>query len=45
VSAGIRFFKRKWGAEPFLPYVEASWELKPRGFMSKLRSLVVKSTP
>jgi hypothetical protein len=43
VNAGIRFFKRKWGAEPFLPYVEASWELKPRGFISKLRNLVVKS--
>jgi hypothetical protein len=43
VNAGIGFFKRKWGAEPFLPYVETSWELKPRGFISKLRRLVVKS--
>jgi len=43
VSAGIRFFKRKWGAEPFLPYVEASWQMKPCGFISKLRSFVVKS--
>jgi hypothetical protein len=43
VNAGIGFFKRKWGAEPFLPYVETSWELKPRGFLSKLRGLVVKS--
>jgi predicted alpha/beta-hydrolase family hydrolase len=42
VNAGIGFFKRKWGAEPFLPYVEASWEVKPRGFISKLRSLVIK---
>jgi hypothetical protein len=43
VSTGIRFFKQKWGAEPFLPYVETSWELKPQGFISKVRSLVVKS--
>jgi Acetyltransferase (GNAT) domain len=26
VNAGIRFFKRKWGAEAFLRYVEISWE-------------------
>ena len=45
VNVGIGFFKRKWGAEPFLPYVEVSWELKPRGFLSKLRSLVSKSEP
>jgi hypothetical protein len=43
VNAGIRSFKRKWGAEPFLPYVGASWELKPRGIISKLYSLVTKS--
>lgn len=42
VNAGIGFFKRKWGAGPFLPYFEASWEVKPRGFISKLRSLVIK---
>lgn len=36
VCAGIRFFKGKWGAEPFLPYVETSWDLKPRGFIAKL---------
>jgi hypothetical protein len=43
VSAGIRSFKRKWGAEPFLPYVEASWEVKPRGIISKAYRLVMKS--
>lgn len=43
VNAGIGFFKRKWSAEPFLPYVEVSWEVTPRGFISKLRRLVVKS--
>jgi hypothetical protein len=26
VNAGIAYFKRKWGAERFLPYVEVSWE-------------------
>jgi hypothetical protein len=25
VNTGIGFFKRKWGAELFLPYVEVSW--------------------
>ena len=25
VSPGIRSFKAKWGAEPFLPYLETSW--------------------
>jgi hypothetical protein len=25
VNPGIEFFKRKWGAEPFLPYVEVEW--------------------
>jgi hypothetical protein len=45
VNAGIRFFKRKWDSEPFLPYVEASWELQPQGFISKLRSRGVQRTP
>ncbi|HSO60461.1 MAG TPA: hypothetical protein VLR50_05435 [Desulfobacterales bacterium] len=25
VNAGVRFFKRKWGAVSFLPYVQVSW--------------------
>lgn len=37
VCAGIRFFKGKWGAEPFLPCVETSWELKQPGIIAKLR--------
>jgi hypothetical protein len=41
VNAGIGFFKRKWGAGPFLPCVEADWEVKPQGLVSKLRRLVV----
>jgi hypothetical protein len=42
VNAGIGFFKFKWGARPFLPYVETSWEPKPQGFISKLSQLVRK---
>lgn len=26
INAGIEFFKRKWGASQFLPYVETSWQ-------------------
>jgi hypothetical protein len=39
VSDGIRFFKRKWGAEPFLPYVEASWRPAAPRLFSRLRGL------
>jgi hypothetical protein len=28
VNAGIGFFKRKWGAALFLPYVEVSWDVR-----------------
>jgi hypothetical protein len=40
VSDGIRFFKRKWGAEPFLPYVETSWRPVAPGMLSRLRGLL-----
>ncbi len=30
VNEGVSFFKRKWGARPFLPCVETSWVLSPR---------------
>ncbi len=36
ISEGIRFFKRKWGAELFLPYVEASWKPASPGIFSRL---------
>lgn len=26
INRGIRFFKEKWGAFPYLPHVQASWE-------------------
>lgn len=40
VSDGIRFFKRKWGAEPFLPYVETSWQPAPASVLSRLRGML-----
>lgn len=27
INAGIGFFKKKWGAVPYLPYVETAWTL------------------
>lgn len=44
VSDGIRFFKRKWGAEPFLPYVETRWRPAAPGALSRLRGLL-RRTP
>jgi hypothetical protein len=39
VNEGISFFKRKWGAAPFLPYVEATWAIRSQGALSHLRGL------
>jgi len=39
VNAGVRFFKRKWGAEPFLPYAQVSWEPAAHGRFRRLRGL------
>ncbi|MDF1591896.1 MAG: GNAT family N-acetyltransferase [Desulfobacterales bacterium] len=36
VNAGIRFFKRKWGAQPFLPCIQTEWEIKPADPVSRL---------
>jgi hypothetical protein len=36
VNAGVAFFKRKWGAEPFLPYVEVSWGIVAPPRMTRL---------
>ncbi|MDE5880074.1 MAG: translation initiation factor IF-2 [Desulfovibrio sp.] len=36
---GVSFFKKKWGARPFLPCVETSWALRPekrRGWLARL---------
>jgi hypothetical protein len=40
ISPGIRFFKRKWGAEPFLPCIETSWDPRPPGLISRLRGMI-----
>lgn len=43
VNAGIEFFKRKWGAKPFLPYIEVEWRLRDGrpppvdGWLARLR--------
>ena len=39
VNAGVGFFKRKWGAAPFLPYVQVSWEPAPPKLFRRLRGL------
>jgi hypothetical protein len=39
VNDGIGFFKRKWGAVPFLPYVQATWETASPGISTVLASL------
>jgi hypothetical protein len=39
VNEGIDFFKRKWGAVPFLPYVQTTWETVSPGISSVLAGL------
>jgi hypothetical protein len=39
VNGGVRFFKRKWGAAPFLPYVQVSWEPAAPKMFRRLRGL------
>ena len=39
MGAGVRFFKKKWGATPFLPCVETSWSPQPekkRGWLGRI---------
>lgn len=40
INPGISFFKKKWQAEVFLPYVETSWDIRParRSWWSRLFS-------
>ncbi|SDB22396.1 hypothetical protein SAMN05660653_01087 [Desulfonatronum thiosulfatophilum] len=37
INPAIRFFKQKWGAEVFLPCVETTWNLRPKGWLGRLR--------
>jgi hypothetical protein len=39
VNDGVAFFKRKWGAVPFLPYVEVSWAPARPGLLKRLSSV------
>ena len=39
VNEGIRFFKRKWGAVDFLPFVQVTWEPRSPGLFSRLQGL------
>lgn len=40
INEGIRFFKAKWGAMPFLPYVQVSWEPRTPGLLSRMRAVL-----
>ena len=44
VNEGIGFFKRKWGAVPFLPYVQVTWEIASPGISTVLASLFRRSS-
>jgi hypothetical protein len=39
INKGIGSFKRKWGATPFLPYVQTTWETTSPGISSILGGL------
>lgn len=36
IDSGVEFFKKKWGAVPWLPYVETSWKIKKPGWLGRL---------
>ncbi|MBM4327826.1 MAG: hypothetical protein FJ118_11760 [Deltaproteobacteria bacterium] len=40
ISGGVRRFKEKWGASPFLPYTALQVRRKPIGLLDMLRRLV-----
>lgn len=44
VNAGIRFFKRKWGARPFLPCIETAWDISSPGLIARLRGFLGRGT-
>jgi hypothetical protein len=45
INPGIRFFKRKWGADLFLPYVEVSWAPRRQVLFSRLRAMLRRNSP
>lgn len=40
INPAIRFFKQKWGATPFLPYMETRWERTRGGWKEKFRRML-----
>lgn len=40
INDGVAFFKRKWGAVPFLPYVEVSWTPNRARLLKRLASIL-----
>lgn len=42
INPGVAFFKRKWQARPWLPYVETSWELPRRGGLARLAAFFTR---
>lgn len=44
INPAIAFFKKKWGATPFLPYVETTWERCRKGWLARLCQCITKGT-
>lgn len=42
VNTGVRRFKEKWGAIPFLPYEWATIKRKPRSLIDVIRGIILK---
>lgn len=36
IEKGVEFFKRKWGAQKWLPLVESSWDIPKKGWLARL---------
>lgn len=36
IDPGVEFFKKKWGATPWLPHVETSWNISKKGWFARL---------
>jgi hypothetical protein len=45
ISDGVAFFKRKWGAVPFLPYVEVGWAPARPGLLKRFSSVFRRQHP
>lgn len=36
IDSGVEFFKKKWGAAPWLPHVETSWDINRKGWFARI---------